>query len=280
MKGQQQEGIATSNNEEYVWYFSYGSNMNYEVFVNRRGICTRESRRCIVPGYTLSYEYDGIAFYEPCFATCVKQEDYYQNSHGIKDDSNDRFDVHGMAFLISQNDFEKMLATEGGNGWNDGSCGGYRLSTVEAVDYDGKKLSVRTLTNLPDDNRRSLSWRNSPSQRYKDLVVNGAKDSGIDPKYVEWLESQSVYDATSKNSYSRIILFPIFLSYMCYYVWGQALLVERFKMKRYPWILARCFHLYNKFLLIDLIVPMIEFCTSENGYYNDDGEKLATKKEN
>ena len=58
-------------------------------------------------------------------------------------------------------------------------------------------MKVLTLTNLPEDNYRPKeSYKNCPSERYKNLVVNGAKQSNIDPNYIKWsnwIQPQDTY---------------------------------------------------------------------------------------
>mmetsp|Transcript_6812 Transcript_6812/g.9944 ORF Transcript_6812/g.9944 Transcript_6812/m.9944 type:complete len:295 (-) Transcript_6812:60-944(-) len=265
-----QEGTTENEDDGLIWYFSYGCNMSIQMLKGKRQISFTESRKCIVPGYTLSYDYDAFPFSEPCFATCVKQDDYIATH--IDDPSYPlngfpaRPDIHGIAVLISKSDFLRVLATEGGNGWNDGSCGGYRISTVGAKGYDSVSFTALTLTHLPEDNRRPGLWMNCPSQRYKDLIVNGAKDSGLDTLYVQWLEKQPSYDPSRNRISKRIV---DFFSFPCFWHMFalRRLFLDYFKMKRYPWISAKTFHLYN-ILLHKTLFPLLRFCCGESGCTN------------
>ena len=245
-----------------IWYFSYGSNMSEEVFAKRRQITAQQSKPCTIPNYILSYQLNGFPFMEPCFATCMKRE---HSSYPFE-----RPDVQGMAFLITESEFKRVLATEGGSGWNDGSCGGYRISTVEAVDYDDNKFTVVTLTNVPADfNTRINSWKNCPSQRYKNLVVNGAKKSGVDSKYIEFLEKQDIYDR-SKNGCGQKLAIAIqilfFLPTILFMVFGNGLFLKCLKFDRSPWIIVRILYLYRK--AINCILHPILFLCCGNGYNN------------
>mmetsp|Transcript_6048 Transcript_6048/g.9247 ORF Transcript_6048/g.9247 Transcript_6048/m.9247 type:complete len:317 (+) Transcript_6048:125-1075(+) len=263
-----------------IWYISYGSNMSEEMFKGKRKISFEESRKCIIPGYTLSYDYDAYPFSEPCFATCVKQEDYIATHiddptwpQHLREEK--RPDVHGVAFLITKEDFLRTLATEGGNGWNDGTCGGYRISRVDAKSYnDTSCFPAVTLTHLPTDNRRPGLWMNCPSQRYKGLVVNGAKNSGLDPAYIQWLEKQPSYD-TSRNKRSKRIVDIFMIPCFWHMFVARGLFLDYFKMNRYPWFAAKCFHIYN-ILLHKTLFPLLSCFCGETGYCNNiDRDKLV-----
>ena len=236
--------------------------MSEEVFAKRRQIKSQESRPCIVPGFVLSYAMDGIPFIEPCFATCVKRE------HSPY--PNPRPDVHGVAFLITESEFTRVLATEGGSGWNDGSCGGYRVSEVEAVDYQGKKMNVLTLTNLPEDNYRPMeSYKNCPSERYKNLVVNGAKQSNIDPNYIKWLETQQSYDKSQHGLKQRIALVVqvlFFLPLLFSMLVGNFIFMRLCGKERTPWIVVKVTFLYRQLLKVS-VLPLLTFFVGSSGYY-------------
>jgi hypothetical protein len=253
-----------------LWYFSYGSNMSEEVFAKRRQIKSQESKCVKIPNYVLSYALDGLPYMEPCFATLYKREDY------PKEAGRDlRPDVHGVAFKITESEFQRVLATEGGSGWNDGSCGGYRVSEVEALDYEGNTMSVLTLTNLPRDNIRGLeAFKNCPSQRYKNLVVNGARSSGVDSAYVNWLEEQQVYD-TSKNTccinMALIAQIILFLPNLLLMIVGRTIFLGIFRLEKPPWIVVRCLYLYSLLLKYTLTPCMKFICGS--GYHNRDAKK-------
>ena len=168
-----------------VWYFSYGSNMNAKVFCKRRKITAQAILPATLPGYVLSFAYDGIPYLEPAFATCCRRDDAaHHNAHANDDD--DTPDVHGVAFLVTRGELTRILATEGGLGWGD--CGGYRLHEAAAVGYDGRRLTVATLVGGPV--RGPPSLRNRPSARYMRLCVAGAKANNLRKDYVAWLETR------------------------------------------------------------------------------------------
>ena len=247
---------------DHVWYYSYGSNMKSEVFCQRRGIVAQETVRCRIPGYVLSYALDGLPYLEPAFATCVKRE------HSIEADA--RPDVQGVAFRITESELRRVLATEGGCGWNDGSVGGYRLSNVPAVDFDGNALDVWTLTSLRSDIRRPGAARNCPSQRYKGLVVDGAKEVGLDAEYIAWLEQQPAYTAVGlgwEHKVAKIVaLLLIGLPAMVQFALVNPLVMRASGDWRPPWVVTKCFRLYGvvaKFFVLPLLALL-----AGSGYHN------------
>ena len=116
--------------DDYVWYFSYGSNMKRSVFEGRRKIYATDTELATIPGRVLSYAYDGYPYLEPCFATCLKREELPESIRtGVPD-------VHGVAYRITKSQLKACLATEGGNGWNDAWVGGYGVEEVDAISYE------------------------------------------------------------------------------------------------------------------------------------------------
>ena len=257
---------------DHVWYFSYGSNMKSEVFCKRRGIVAQQIVRCQLPGYVLSYALDGLPFLEPAFATCVKRE------QSIEADA--RPDIHGVAFRITETELKRVLATEGGCGWHDGSVGGYRLSSVRAIDYDGNCLDVWTLTNERCDIQRPGASHNCPSQRYKGLVVDGAKEVGLDSKYITWLEQQPAYTGAGlgwKFTVAKLlVMILIGLPSMVQFMIANPLIMRASGNWRPPWLVTKCFRLYNtaaKFFVLPLLALF-----AGSGYHNDDEERATRTK--
>jgi len=190
--------------EELVWYFSYGSNMNPAVFEMRRKIKCRDHRVCKVPGYVLTYAEGVLPYIEPAFCTCIKRSDLPSN------DRDGRPDIHGVAFLITKLQYEQMLLTEGGWGyqeyrthpiWSIGHYGEEEIRCVEILPEGGSNVSTTnhkqqpppptttsfqafTLVGLLGVHQR---YDCNASKRYYDLVNSGAKSSGLPTSYREYL---------------------------------------------------------------------------------------------
>ena len=88
-----------------VWYFSYGSNMSREKLEGSRGIHPIAKAAVSIIGWQLTFNIPGIPYKEPVF-TSVTPKAYF-GYHGIPD-------VNGIAYLISSEDYAKIVASEGG----------------------------------------------------------------------------------------------------------------------------------------------------------------------
>lgn len=184
--------------EELVWYFSYGSNMNPSVFETKRKIKCRDFRVCKVPGYVLTYTQGMVPYQEPAYCTCVERSSI--------DCEDDRPDIHGVAFLITRTQYEHMLLTEGGWGWQEyrnhpfWSVGHYAEAEVECHEIHpegttscdetknlpvlSKPFKALTLAGLLGVRKK---YDANSSKRYHDLVNVGAESSGLPASYREYL---------------------------------------------------------------------------------------------
>jgi hypothetical protein len=212
-----------SGGEQLVWYFSYGSNMNPEVFETKRKIKCLDHKVCKVPGYVLTYADGPLPYIEPAFCTCVKRTDL------PRDDG--RPDIHGVAFLITKLQYEHMLLTEGGWGWQEyrsdpiWTIGHYGEDEVECIEIQPEGSATTNSTNADaatnDESHNAdtemdaatmttttttttsksfkamtlvglLSNRGkydcNASKRYCDLVSIGAESSGLPAFYREYLK--------------------------------------------------------------------------------------------
>jgi cation transport regulator ChaC len=79
---------------ESVWSFGYGSNMNPRHLEDQKGVKVLDHTPAILKGYRLTFEHKGMPLVEPSFAT-VKE--------GAPSD-----EVHGVAFLVSKSDYDRL----------------------------------------------------------------------------------------------------------------------------------------------------------------------------
>lgn len=217
----------SDGSEELVWYFSYGSNMNPEVFEKKRKIKCRDHKLCKVPGYVLTYTESCLPYLEPAFCTCVPRS-------FLQDDDDNRPDIHGVAFLITKQQYEHMLLTEGGWGYQEYryhplySIGHYGEEEIECVEIEPesttgeekketstseqipkKTFKALTLVGMLGNNRR---YDAHASKRYYDLVNAGAESSGLPRSYREYLkEKHPAFEPTGcwKADLARRIFFFI-----------------------------------------------------------------------
>ena len=137
-----------------LWYFAYGSNMSAEKFTGGRGITPLDSAVVRVSGWTLIMEIPGIPYSEPSFGSITK------SGHIIAEEGHSP-DVVGIAYLITQQQYTAVIASEGG-----GIVYADIELASEVIDRStrsrlGTHLSVRTLASAVVRRPPPV-----PSQRY------------------------------------------------------------------------------------------------------------------
>lgn len=88
-----------------IWYFGYGSNMKASV-MQGRGIKPLEVRWARVHGYVLTFDVFGLPYSEPSMASIAPYTMTGETQHVP--------DVCGVAYLLSSEDFKRLVGTEGG----------------------------------------------------------------------------------------------------------------------------------------------------------------------
>ena len=121
---------------ENVWYFAYGSNMSTAKFTGSRRITPLSAARVRLPGWVLTMEIPGTPYSEPSFSS-IRPRDCASDLGQVE--------VVGVAYLITQIQYRKVIASEGGGiAYNDLSL---RAVPVYAEDEakTGHSIQVRTL---------------------------------------------------------------------------------------------------------------------------------------
>lgn len=96
----------TAEHEKNIWYFAYGSNMKSSV-MKGRGITTLKVQTVVVPNYILCFDIFGIPYAEPAFASIMPlNESEASGSQSIPP-------VHGVAYLLTPNDYRRLVLSEG-----------------------------------------------------------------------------------------------------------------------------------------------------------------------
>ncbi|PIA16624.1 hypothetical protein COEREDRAFT_80995 [Coemansia reversa NRRL 1564] len=206
--------VASSNNHErdMLYYLGYGSNMSSKVLSGRRHVYPVKSLPVTVSNYQLTFEMEGLPYWEPGFGVirCVdddstvvpetnvattKTQDSKPLQTGIDSSklntsiggSDVDGPLHGVAFLITQEEMDHIVNTEGGSG---NPNVGYRLIEVECTTYDGMSLRAVTLVST----RRITSAVLHPSPRYRGILIEGANEHGLAPEYIQLLEEVQPYE--------------------------------------------------------------------------------------
>ncbi|KAF2656939.1 hypothetical protein K491DRAFT_596130 [Lophiostoma macrostomum CBS 122681] len=159
--------------DELRWYFAYGSNMCDTVFCQRRGIRPRQLKLARIESHCLDFNVPFLPYSEPGMAGLRR----------LGSEASE-FPVHGVAYLLSDEDFTRMIRSEGAGV-------AYRVISLVAHSLtDDKSFIVSTLIA-----RRKYPLLKSryPSSRYMGLIIQGAKEQKIPIAYQEYLARIPVF---------------------------------------------------------------------------------------
>ncbi|GIZ40462.1 hypothetical protein CKM354_000379800 [Cercospora kikuchii] len=163
-----------------VWYFAFGSNMKTDV-MRRRGMTILDAKRLCIPSHVLTFDVFGIPYNEPAMASIARRRS------SPKDPAEDRSPaVHGIGYLLSVADFQKLVVSEGaGTAYQEVDLAAEPVSGEEEA---GEVVTVRTLVS-----RYPFRPNPLPSQRYLDLLLQGASEHGLPTAYQNYLASLPTY---------------------------------------------------------------------------------------
>ncbi|KAL2869633.1 gamma-glutamyl cyclotransferase gliK [Aspergillus lucknowensis] len=170
------------NHAEGIWYFAYGSNMRSSV-MKGRGIMPLKMQAVIVPDYMLCFDIFGIPYAEPAFASIAP---LLNNEVSGKSPIPP---VHGVAYLLTADDYRRLVVTEGAGV-------GYDEITVQArvldSDEEQAEITARTLKAKYPFRPNRVS-----SKRYMGLILDGAEEFHLPQSYRGFLQSLPVYTPAS-----------------------------------------------------------------------------------
>ena len=156
-----------------MWSFGYGSNMDVNALMTKKHVKVIEHTAAVLKGHKLGFNLKGIHHVEPAFAGLVES---------ISDE------VHGVAFCMTADSVAELDRTESG----------YNKKSVTLVSYDGRKLNGFVYMNKHPPGPELL-----PSSRYLGVLVKGAKQAGLNAKYIEKLSSHPTYKANKATLAAR-----------------------------------------------------------------------------
>lgn len=149
-------------------YFGFGSNLNI-TSLRAKGVEPLASRRAVLHGWRL----------------CFNVQHFFRHEGGVgniepSDVPGDR--VLGVLYDCPDEALEPLDAME--------ACGyGYDRISVD-VEADGESLTSLVYVGLPE----FIDNRCRPSRRYLNIVLDGARQAGLDPEYVQELEGQPIHE--------------------------------------------------------------------------------------
>ncbi|KAK7530981.1 gliotoxin biosynthesis protein GliK [Phyllosticta citribraziliensis] len=202
--------MGTTKSATGVWYFAYGSNMSRAKFIDSRGIQPIKTARARVPGWKLTTEIPGTPYTEPAYTSI-------RPITGT-DDAKAR-EVVGVAYLITTEQYIHLVASEGGGiAYADIALPAVPVDAIDEA-MTGPSFTIRTLGTIMQRDPPAV-----PSQRYMNLLTDGASDANLPDDYRQYLQNLPVYQPP-RNVMRKIgaLLFVAF--------WGPVMyLVEKMTM--------------------------------------------------
>eukprot|EP00040_Diaphanoeca_grandis_P016623 m.86050 g.86050 ORF g.86050 m.86050 type:complete len:285 (-) comp25921_c0_seq1:146-1000(-) len=229
---------AQQKQQLYVYNFGYGSNLSPTKMIER-GIIPVSSQRATLANWRLEFNQFGIPPVEPSFANVMES---------VGDV------VHGVLFQLTLDDFQTLFVGEGDGGWYNVAA-----SKVETYPPDCHAYVAAIFTSK--ESKLTHDRRGVPSStRYKNLLVQGAKEMKLDADYVHKLEQLPSVDAfliVQLFLYFRILTHQK-LSQLDTTTWvGWCLLkgdLQAVEMSRWC-----CIHVYNIPVVRDIVAVLLNF---------------------
>jgi hypothetical protein len=178
-KKEEDEEEEEARDEDVVNYFAYGSNVGSKTFSSRRNMRPIRVQNGKIRDYRLTFNVAGLPYFEPAFASVTRNEGE---------------ETHGVCYSITKEEFRYLLQTEGS----------YDVVDVDVIAYDGVVVKAKTLTHRDVATRKDLQ----PSKRYRDLIVEGAKERGLEKVWIEKLEKMPYFDPEKRplNAFEMSVL--------------------------------------------------------------------------
>ena len=139
------------------FHFAYGANMSERVVLARRRVKPLSREVARLPGYRLVFDAAGVPLVEPSFANV-------QIAEGSE--------VWGVLYKLTAHDMALLRRYEGR---------AYRTADVTVMgERRGATAAIVFQSKYPSDEQR-------PSRRYRDALVQGAREQGLPAAYVQRL---------------------------------------------------------------------------------------------
>jgi len=160
-----------------IKYFSYGSNMSASYLRRFRNVEASWSRLGKLKDYKFVMNMPGPNFVEPGFGNITKEKGS---------------SVEGMLHEISEEDFKRIVASEGED---------YTVKEIMVETDSSQELSKTLIYNSELSELKT-------SRRYLKLIVQAAKENNLSANYVnELINKDSVYYPIISEFYSIMVYF-------------------------------------------------------------------------
>lgn len=144
-----------------VWYFAYGSNLDPDTFLVRRGMRPVDARVARLAGHRLAFDLPVGPGERACASVRAEEG-------GL---------VHGVAYHLTHDDADRLDKSEGVQ------FGVYRRSSVVLETATGTLAPAFTY-----DSPHAVVGR-KPSERYLGIILRGARHHGLPVEWIGWLDS-------------------------------------------------------------------------------------------
>lgn len=177
-----------------IYYFGLGSNMLRSKLENRAidgsQIKLKSFEPAFVENHRLAFNMRGFPPLEPGMGSLEPVNDDSDGSDQSKPlVAYEKNQCHGSLVRLSAKDYEKLMRSEGvGNGRPDQ---GYEEVVVKAMPYKKGKAPVQAIALRAREHVR-LKQDPAPSQRYMQILRQGADELGLDARYKEFLQRHPV----------------------------------------------------------------------------------------
>ena len=148
-----------------MWYFCYGANMSSRILVDRRSVQPISSEIAHLEDHKLEFAQPGIPIIEPAFATPIPSAEHK---------------VFGVLHNIPP---DRLAAID--------SFEGPEYERIEIAIQGTKSGEVNAWTYFARNPQVGLK----PSQRYVNLLLEGAQEFGLPEEYIEILKNQATSPA-------------------------------------------------------------------------------------
>lgn len=192
-------------------YLAYGSNLTSRTLTGSRHIHPLEVTPVRVPSLTLTFTLAGLPYLEPCFANVRPRLPPLPPL--AKQDK----ELVGVVYKLREEDYSRLFASEGaGTGYQEFTVTCYPLTPSTTA--ESNEIIATTLLCREDASPGTTNLTRpgcQPSNRYLQLLREGARERGLPTSYVRYLDGLRGYKVTSRRQFVGGIVVMV--------VWGPAL---------------------------------------------------------
>lgn len=208
--------------EKTLYYLAYGSNLSSATFRGRRGIKPLSATNVLCPGKVLTFDLDGIPYWEPCFANIKdappREQEKIRDIISAAESPEKAMQQYvseleqlaasgggeiwenalvGVVYEVTESDFATIIRTEGaGIGYKDIEVDCLVLQPSDEKGNVFPATTIRAHTLCAPPGRQCSMSPAQPSPRYLNILVGGANEHSLPRAYINYLSSLPGYRYT------------------------------------------------------------------------------------